>query len=216
MSFHPIVKMIGVLPLVLAYNILYQNRYQSNLNFVRHIPTKGATGAVNAADFSVIMIPNCISRSKMMLYQTPKQVVKAPKAARTAGRCDLPGVTCDARLLSCHCPSPLNLPSGLPLPRDLPKPNEAKQSAARARKCAGRPGEPAQPPGVCVCPDTSAFGDENRSLPQSRTKGPTPRFTPSGVYHPAQGHTSPHRGRHRGFAGLNHSAQCGRTVIGRE
>ncbi len=40
----------------------------------------------------------------------PAPTRKSPKAARTAGRCDQPGVTCDARLLSCFCPSPLNPP----------------------------------------------------------------------------------------------------------
>ena len=40
----------------------------------------------------------------------PAPARKSPKAARTAGRCDQPGVTCDARLLSCFCPSPLNPP----------------------------------------------------------------------------------------------------------
>ena len=40
----------------------------------------------------------------------PAPTRKSPKAARTAGRCGLPGVTCDARLLSCFCPSPFNPP----------------------------------------------------------------------------------------------------------
>lgn len=40
----------------------------------------------------------------------PALARKRPTAARTAGRCDLPGVTCDARLLSCFCPSPFNPP----------------------------------------------------------------------------------------------------------
>lgn len=135
--------------------------------------------------------------------------LRLPKVTdRTAGRC--------GSNLSCVCPSPLNLPSGLPLPWTFAECSASKLKPMQGQKLIGRLGESAQPPGVSVRPGTSASGGENRSLPQSHTKGPTPRFTPSVTY-------ECHLPRRRGAqaltvadTGLCGSVRCRQVIIDRE
>lgn len=141
--------------------------------------------------------------------------MKALKAARTAGRCN-PGVTCDARLLSCFCPSPLNPPSGLPLPWDLSKPDEAKQSAVRGRKRRREAGRSALTsrrfllPCSChfsckiVFPDSGAQRPQHRVLTFRRCTDATQPTT--GPHKPSQGLT-------RVFAVLGCSARCSKWSL---
>lgn len=64
-----------------------------------------------------------------------------------------------------------------------------------------------------------SFGGENRSLPQSRTKGPTPRFNPLKVTdatRPAGGAHKPSQGPTRGSAFLGYRVRFRGAVIGKE